>query len=148
MEEFSTGKTEKLLMDDYFNFFFTSTHTTQTEKGAYLIQGWGEAVEEKLTQTKEQELVPEIYSEDAVSLSIWKAGLLTCTQLSYGNHNIRSIPVGEDGLMRQPTKKATALQFFKNKRNSNYSECMFNSYTATDVGVLVQNITRRQQFTW
>lgn len=88
-----------------------------------------------------------IYSEHTVSLPIWKAGLLTCTQLSYGNHNICCIPVGKGGLMRQPTKKATALQFLKNKRNSNYTEYMFNSYIATEVGVLVQNITRRQQFT-
>jgi len=86
----------------------------------------------------------EIYSEHP---SISKAGLLTCAQLSYGNHSIRSIPVGEDVLKRQPTKEATALQFFKNKRNSDYSEYMFNSSNAADVGVLVQNVTRRQQFT-
>ena len=46
-------------MDYLFRSFFTFTHTTQTEKGAYLIQGWGEAVEEKQTQTKEQELITE-----------------------------------------------------------------------------------------
>lgn len=40
-------------MDYYFRSFVTFTYTTQTEKGAYLIQGWGKAVEEKQTQTKE-----------------------------------------------------------------------------------------------
>lgn len=127
---------------------FSPSPTLLRQKRAYLIQGLGEAVGEKQTQTKtkEQELITETYSEQAVSLSSWKAGLLTCTQLSHGNHNICSIPVGEDGLMRQPTKKP-ALQFFKNKRNSNCSKYVFNSYTATDVGGLVQTVTRRQQFT-
>lgn len=79
-----------------------------------MIQGWGEAVEERQTQTKEQELV--IQKSTVSTLSAYPSGKqgLTYTQLSYGNSNIRSIPVGEDGLIRQSSKKATALRSFKN----------------------------------
>lgn len=59
-------------MDNYFKSFFTFTHTTQTEKGAYFTQGWGEAVEEKQAQTKEQELITE--KSTVSTLSAYAAG--------------------------------------------------------------------------
>lgn len=38
-----------------------------------------------------------------------------------------SIPVGEDDLIRQSTKKATALQLLKIRESQKYSEYLFNS---------------------
>lgn len=85
--ELSIGKKEKLRMD-YFELFFTFTHSSR-EKRAYLIQGWGEALEEKRTQTKEKELVTEIWGASLLLLTeIW--GACQPIRLESGASNIHS----------------------------------------------------------
>lgn len=97
---------------DYFEFFFIFAHTTRQKRESTWSKGG-------VRLWKKSEHKPNKKSEDPVSLFIWKAGLLTYSEVSYRNHNVLSIPLEKDGLIRQPTKKRSHSPIvFKNKRNS------------------------------